>query len=96
MAGGGRVATRYIRDETGRIDGVRYDELAPMLLNEVQRQQKMTAVQAAQIVSQAAEIRELKQQQERLATQAEVQDLKQQLQAALLKPRAQDDLAARR
>jgi endosialidase-like protein len=27
-----------IRDEKGRIDGVRYDELAPMLLNEVQQQ----------------------------------------------------------
>ena len=38
-----------IRDEKGRIDGVRYDELAPMLLNEVQKQ--------------AAEINELKQQQ---------------------------------
>jgi hypothetical protein len=36
-----------LRDESGRIDGVRYDELAPMLLNEVQKQ--------------AAEIRELKQ-----------------------------------
>jgi hypothetical protein len=36
-----------IRDENGRIDGVRYDELAPMLLNEVQKQ--------------AAEIRDLKQ-----------------------------------
>ena len=35
------------RDENGRIDGVRYDELAPMLLNEVQKQ--------------AAEIREPKQ-----------------------------------
>jgi len=35
-----------IRDENGRIDGVRYDELAPMLLNEVQKQ--------------AAEIRDLK------------------------------------
>jgi hypothetical protein len=34
--------------ENGRIDGVRYDELAPMLLNEVQKQ--------------AAEIRDLKQQ----------------------------------
>jgi len=38
-----------IRDEKGRIDGVRYDELGPMLLNEVQQQ--------------AAEIRELKEQQ---------------------------------
>jgi hypothetical protein len=27
-----------VRDRTGRIDGVRYDELAPMLLNELQRQ----------------------------------------------------------
>jgi hypothetical protein len=37
-----------IRDEAGTIQGVRYDELAPMLLNEVQQQ--------------AAEIRDLKQQ----------------------------------
>jgi hypothetical protein len=37
-----------IRDEKGRIDGVRYDELAPMLLNQAQQQ--------------AAEIRDLKQQ----------------------------------
>ena len=37
-----------IRDEAGKIQGVRYDELAPMLLNEVQKQ--------------AAEIRDLKQQ----------------------------------
>jgi hypothetical protein len=37
-----------IRDETGKIQGVRYDELAPMLLTEVQRQ--------------AGEIRDLKQQ----------------------------------
>jgi hypothetical protein len=37
-----------IRDEAGKIQGVRYEELAPMLLNEVQQQ--------------AAEIRDLKQQ----------------------------------
>jgi hypothetical protein len=37
-----------IRDQAGRIDGVRYDELAPMLLNELQKQ--------------AAEMRDLKQQ----------------------------------
>jgi hypothetical protein len=36
-----------IRDDQGKIQGVRYDELAPMLLSEMQRQ--------------AAEIRELKQ-----------------------------------
>jgi hypothetical protein len=27
-----------VRDRSGRIDGVRYDELAPMLLNELQKQ----------------------------------------------------------
>jgi hypothetical protein len=37
-----------IRDQHGRIDGVRYDELAPMLLNETQKQ--------------AAKIRDLRQQ----------------------------------
>jgi hypothetical protein len=31
----------------GRIDGVRYDELAPMLLNEVQKQKKVSVAQAA-------------------------------------------------
>ena len=35
-----------IRDESGRIDGVRYEELAPMLLNEVQQQQRKMAEQA--------------------------------------------------
>jgi hypothetical protein len=38
-----------IRDAQGRIDRVRYDELAPMLLNEVQQQQKAAAAQAAEI-----------------------------------------------
>ena len=36
-----------VRNETGRIDGVRYDELAPMLLNQMQEQQKVLAGQAA-------------------------------------------------
>ena len=64
-----------------------------MLLNEMQRQEK---VAAAVVAAQAAEIRDLKQQQKQFATQAEVQALKQQLQAALLKLRAEDDLVARR
>jgi hypothetical protein len=38
-----------IRDQKGRIDGVRYDELAPMLLNEVKQQKQQLAAQAAQI-----------------------------------------------
>jgi len=41
-----------IRDENGRIDGVRYDELAPMLLNEVQQQ----AAKIASLEQQLAEI----------------------------------------
>ena len=56
-----------IRNESGRIDGVRYDELAPMLLNEVQQQ--------------AAEMRDLKQQVVELknlnqATQAALRNLR--------------------
>jgi Chaperone of endosialidase len=38
-----------IRSETGRVDGVRYDELAPILLGEVQQQQSKIAAQAAQL-----------------------------------------------
>jgi trimeric autotransporter adhesin len=38
-----------IRNESGRIDEVRYDELAPLLLNEMQRQQKAATAQAAQL-----------------------------------------------
>jgi hypothetical protein len=35
------------RDGNRRIDGVRYDELAPMLLKEVQVQQQLIATQDA-------------------------------------------------
>jgi hypothetical protein len=48
-----------IRSESGRIDGVRYDELAPMLLNEVQ---KRNATQDEKNAAQAAEIQDLRQQ----------------------------------
>jgi hypothetical protein len=57
------VATVYpelvVRDTTGRIDGVRYDELAPMLLNELQKQQQKLAAEDAlisQLVKQQAEL----------------------------------------
>jgi hypothetical protein len=72
-----------VRDGTGRIDGVRYDELAPMLLNEMQ---KNNAAQDQHNAIQAAEIRALKQEVSELkalnqATQAALQELeaKQQL-----------------
>jgi len=38
-----------IRDGTGQIEGVRYDELAPLLLNEVQQQQQTLGTQAREI-----------------------------------------------
>jgi Chaperone of endosialidase len=72
-----------IRNESGRIDGVRYDELAPMLLNEVQQQ--------------AAEIRDLKQQQLRMQQQvAELKDLNQTTQVALRKVQPKDEFVAQR
>jgi hypothetical protein len=72
-----------IRDEAGKIQGVHYEELGPMLLNEVQRQ--------------AAEIRDLKQQQKDLEQQvAELTDLKQEMRAALLKLHSKDQFVARR
>jgi polyhydroxyalkanoate synthesis regulator phasin len=86
-----------IRDESGRIDGVRYDELAPMLVNEAQQQKKQRVAQAiknagqdARIAAQDAEIRTLRRQV------AELQDLKQELRAALAKPNATDKLVADR
>jgi len=41
-----------VRDETGKIQGVRYDELAPMLLNEMQKQRKQIAAQNDKIQAQ--------------------------------------------
>jgi hypothetical protein len=38
-----------IRDDSGKVQGVRYDELAPMLLNEVQKQERTIAAQDAEI-----------------------------------------------
>ena len=46
-----------IHDETGKVHGVRYDELAPLLLNEVQRQQR----QLDDLRQQVAEFKQLSQ-----------------------------------
>ncbi len=79
-----------IRDETGRIDGVRYDELAPMLLNEMQEQQKVVAAQSAKIADEerraAARDTKIARLQEQLAG----------IQAALVKLQSMDQLVARR
>lgn len=84
-----------IRDETGKIQGVHYEELAPMLLGEVQKQRIELRAQQARIAEQVAEIRELKQQRDQYATKAEVKDLRQQLQAAL-KSQTNSEVVARR
>jgi len=73
-----------VRDSSGRIDGVRYDELAPMLLNEVQQQ--------------AARIHDLEEQQirDRQLQAAQLRDLKQELHSSLLKLEARNELVAGR
>jgi Chaperone of endosialidase len=79
-----------VRDETGRIDGVRYDELAPMLLNEMQEQQKVAADQSAKIAAQD---------QRAAAQEAKIAQLQEQLsgiQAALVKLQPTDRLVAQR
>jgi predicted ribosome quality control (RQC) complex YloA/Tae2 family protein len=79
-----------IRDGSGKIQGVRYDELAPMLLNEMQQQQRINA-------SQADEIRILKLEHEEMRTQlAELSDLKQELRAALRQLQSKGELIAQR
>jgi hypothetical protein len=72
-----------IRDENGRIDGVRYDELSPMLLNEMQKDRATIAAQNQKIVSLEQKV-------------AEVDDLKQQLSAVIQELKAQDKLVAQR
>ncbi len=51
-----------VRDENGRIDGVRYGELAPMLLNEVQKEHEAMARLVADHETDAAKIASLEQQ----------------------------------
>jgi hypothetical protein len=64
-----QVATDHpelvIRDAADAIVGVHYEQLAPMLLREIQRQERINAVQADTLRAQAAEIRDLEQQLER-------------------------------
>ena len=90
-----------VRDENGRIDGVRYDELAPMLLNEVQKQQRKIDLQEHVNAAQVAEIRDLRQnEQQKIAAQdAQINQLKQQLaeiRVALVTSPNKDQLVAQR
>ena len=82
---------RLSAQESGRIDGLRYDELAPILINEAQEQQQRIAAQDAQI-------RALKEEQLRDRRQqlAELTDLRQELHAALLKLAPKEKVLSRR
>jgi hypothetical protein len=86
-----------IRDETGRIDGVRYDELAPILLNEVQQQQSKLEAQAAINSAQAEKFAALA--RRNAAADEQLQRLQKQLvelYAALSKLQMKDKLLAER
>jgi hypothetical protein len=72
-----------IRDEAGKIQGVRYDELAPMLLNEAQRQRAQLQQQAAQLNDTRQQLTDLKQ-------------LNRSMQAAISKLQARDERVALR
>jgi hypothetical protein len=79
-----------VRDGKGQIDGVRYDEIAPMLLNEMQEQQKVIADQSAKIAAQD---------QRAAAQDTKIAQLQEQLsgiQAALVKLQPTDQLVAKR
>jgi len=82
-----------IRDDAGTIQGIRYDELAPMLLNEVQQQQQKIAAQDQRAAAQDAEISQLKQQQKAFVG---LQKQLAELQAAIAKLKPKDQLVARR
>jgi flagellar capping protein FliD len=78
-----------IRDEAGLIQGVRYDELAPILLKQVQEQQKSLsaeddkiAAQGRELTAQAQQLREIKQQfADMAAVNRQMQDALAALQA---------------
>ena len=63
-----------IRDEAGTIQGVRYDELAPILLNEVQQQRQELNAEVKQRRDMQLQLEELKEQnQSILAAMAKLQ-----------------------
>jgi trimeric autotransporter adhesin len=66
-----------IRDDAGQIQGVRYDELAPLLLVEIQQQQRKLTAQAARIDVEEGALRDMQHQM------AELKDLNASMQRAL-------------
>ena len=86
-----------LHDAEGKIQGVRYDELAPMLLSEVQRLRQTLVTQDRRMVSQADDIRALRAQNEEMRKQvADLADLIRELRLALDGMRADRQLVARK
>jgi hypothetical protein len=79
-----------IHDQAGQIQGVRYDELAPMLLNVVQRQQRRIHVAETVLAAQASDLRALKTQLADLTKRTD------SLQAASVQPAAERARLAQR
>jgi 2C-methyl-D-erythritol 2,4-cyclodiphosphate synthase len=75
--------TSVMHDEAGKIQGVRYDELAPMLLNEVQKQQTKIVAQDSRIQAQEQKL-------------AKLERANESMQAALTKLLAKDERVAMR
>jgi hypothetical protein len=89
-----------IRNPKGEIQGVRYEELAPMLLSEMQKQQQTISVQSerfavqdATIHAQSIEIHDLKQQ---VAMVGDLEHDIAELRTALAALQSKDQLVARR
>jgi len=49
-----------VRDRSGQIQGVRYDELAPMLVNEIQQLERTVAAQSALLETQTRQFRSMR------------------------------------
>ena len=72
-----------IRDERGTILSVHYEELAPILLHEIQQQKSQLVAQAAHAAAQDEQIRELKK-------------MLAEMQAGLARLQGKDELLAQR
>ena len=86
-----------IRDEAGNIQGVRYDELAPILLKEVQQQQTNLDQQNVHLKQQMTQLQQqgdaLREMQQQVA---EVKRANESMQAAMTKLLAKDERVALR
>jgi hypothetical protein len=81
-----------IRSEAGKIEGIRYEELAPMLLNEMQRQQREPTAQAQQLHDLHLQFAELSQLKQQLAA---MKALNQSVQASSVRVKAKNEQGER-